>query len=169
MTDVEIRPARVEDAAEIARVHVESWQVAYADVFPAAFLASIDVEARRRLAVKMLKEETPPTLVADVDGRIAGFVSFGESRDDDARGCGEVYAIYVAPESWRLGLGRELLRHAEETLLGAGFRAAMLWVLEENPRARRFYEAMGWTPDGKSKQIERGGVETAEIRYRRNL
>ena len=41
-----IRPAEVQDAAGIARVHVESWRSTYQGIFPESFLASLSVERR---------------------------------------------------------------------------------------------------------------------------
>jgi RimJ/RimL family protein N-acetyltransferase len=42
-------------------------------------------------------------------------------------------------------------------------------VLDDNPRARRFYERAGWQPDGAAKTEERWGVAAAEVRYRKRL
>jgi RimJ/RimL family protein N-acetyltransferase len=42
-------------------------------------------------------------------------------------------------------------------------------VLEDNPRARRFYERAGWEPDGKRKAEVRWGVRAPEVRYRKSL
>jgi RimJ/RimL family protein N-acetyltransferase len=51
----------------------------------------------------------------------------------------------------------------------AGYRAAILWVLEDNPRARRFYEREGWELDGAAKEDDFLGVRVAEVRYRLTL
>ena len=72
---------------------------------------------------------------------IVGFASVGPSRDE--RGIGELYAIYVEPDQWSTGAGRALIERAEERLRHA-YGEATLWVLEDNPRARAFYERGGW-------------------------
>ena len=46
---------------------------------------------------------------------------------------------------------------------------ATLWVLEDNPRARRFYELAGWRPDGARKADEWFEVSATEVRYRKRL
>ena len=75
-----------------------------------------------------------------------------------------MYAIYAHPEHWSTGLGRALLPAAVAALGGP---PAVLWVLEANDRARRFYERAGWRPDGARKQADMlGGVQLPEIRYR---
>jgi hypothetical protein len=58
---------------------------------------------------------------------------------------------------------------ALQGLAGAGFTAATLWVLESNARARRFYEACGWSADGTAKVDDSRGFPLSEVRYRRSL
>jgi hypothetical protein len=41
----------------------------------------------------------------------------------------------------------------------------MLWVLDDNPRARRFYEREGWHPDG-SAESDYLGLTVPLVRYR---
>src|SRR4051794_35978623 len=106
------------------------------------------------------------TFVAEEGGRVAGFASVGPSRNE--RGIGELYAIYVDPEAWSTGVGRALILRAEERLAD-DYDEATLWVLEDNPRARSFYEAAGWRPDGTRKVEHRWGVEAPEVRYRKRL
>ena len=93
-----IRPGTPADAEGVARVHIETWQAAYAHVLP-----------REQLQATVERAEwhrTHPPIVAEVDGEIVGFVSVGASRDEDADG--ELYAIYVHPDHWGTGAGHEL-------------------------------------------------------------
>ena len=81
---------------------------------------------------------------------------------------GEVYAIYVAPDWWSTGTGRLLMEAAVASLVSAGYQRAVLWVLDTNARARRFYEKAGWAPDGAANTMAAlGGV--VEVRYTRPL
>jgi ribosomal protein S18 acetylase RimI-like enzyme len=61
------------------------------------------------------------------------------------------------------------MAEAVRRLSDAGFREATLWVLETNDRARRFYEAVGWSLDGQRRVDESYGFALAEVRYRRSL
>jgi ribosomal protein S18 acetylase RimI-like enzyme len=162
-----VRPGTPEDAAAIARVQDRGWRVAYAHVFPPEALAALAIDAGRWRARLTAPPHGWATFVADGDGGVAGFVAVGPSRDDDA--VGEVYAIYVDPDRWGDGVGRALLERGVEALTTRGFREATLWVLEDNPRARRFYEAAGWAADGARKHEPYLGVDVAEVRYRRSL
>jgi ribosomal protein S18 acetylase RimI-like enzyme len=163
-----IRQATPDDADAIALVHVRTWQGAYGHVFPPEELAGISVEARATSWRGILGRDER-TYVAERDGEVVGFVGTGPSRDDDGAGSGELYAIYVDPEHWDSGAGRELAAYADDLLRGDGFTEATLWVLDDNPRARRFYEAGGWRLDGAKRTGLHLGVETHEVRYRKDL
>ncbi len=161
---MEVRPARPEDAAAIAAVHVRTWQAAYDHVFGAERLAVLDEQLPRRVErwEQLLRDEGG-VWVAEEEGRIVGFVGWGVSRDE--AGEGELYSIYVLPEAWGSGAGPALMAVAREELLAA-YPVSILWVLDDNPRARRFYEREGWVADGGRKTDTFLGVEVTEVRYR---
>ena len=157
-----IRRARPEDAAAVAEVHVRTWQAAYEHVFGADRLASMDVDRRTRQWEQWLADDAR-VWVADDDGRIAGFAWIGDSRDTP--GEGELFAIYVRPDDWGTGAGTALMEAARSALREA-YPTSVLWVLADNPRARRFYEREGWQLDAASKTDQFLGVEVTEVRYR---
>ena len=161
-----LRRATAGDAAAIAAIQVETWRVAYAHAFPPEYLAGLSVDERLDLWTRTLSGSTFDVFVAELDGRVAGFVSSGPAEDETAPG--ELFALYVEPAAWGNGAGRALLERAETALREAGFDAAVLWVLEDNPRARRLYEAAGWTTDGGRKRLPDGG-EAHAVRYRKRL
>ncbi len=166
-----IRPARLVDADAIARVHVASWRAAYRGVVSGEFLDAMSVDDRIERWRERLEAADRPTLVLEHDGALAGFASLGPARDDDLdpRRVGEVYAIYLDPGSWGRGLGRELMGAGRALLTDLGFSLAILWVLKDNQRARRFYFKDGWRVDGAEKPISIGGRDLVEVRYRRPI
>jgi GNAT superfamily N-acetyltransferase len=146
-----IRAARPEDARPVAEVHVDSWRHTYRGVLPDEYLDRLSVDDRESMWLGAFADPDPKSgaLVAEADGHLVGFASFGPSRDEDAPdGTGEVPAIYVEPAALGTGVGRELFAAVTETLRDAGFTRATLWVLEANASARRFYEKAGWSWDG---------------------
>jgi len=171
---VEIRPARIGDAPQIGLVHVRSWQGAYRGLLPHEYLDGLDPAQRAGGWERVLAADAGPrsgVVVADGDGSLLGFAAFGPARDEDRDPgqTGEVMAIYVHPGAWGQGWGRQLMAAAVTGLAGAGFGQAVLWVLDSNERARRFYQAAGWFLDGAAKQDTIGGVRVTEVRYRRSL
>jgi ribosomal protein S18 acetylase RimI-like enzyme len=150
-------------------VHVRTWQAAYEHAFGSERLATIDVRRREERWRQRLAAPEPRhvVLVAEKGGSVVGFASCGESRD--TAGEGELYAIYVLPEAWGSGAGPALMAAALAALRAEGFATASLWVLDDNPRAQRFYEREGWARDGGRREEEFLGVSISEVRYRITL
>lgn len=172
-SDLSLRLADPRDAAAIAALHLRAWQWAYAGLIPSAYLGGLSsrLAERERLWRGWL---TPPsdarTWVAEKAGRIVGFVTVGPSGDPDAtEQTGEVRALYLDPDVVGTGLGRALFTRAQDDLRQHGSDDATLWVLDTNARARRFYAAAGWQPDGATRTERIGGVDLLERRYRGRL
>ena len=164
---MDVRPATVGDAEAIARVHTRGWHVGYADVFPVGRLSEWQSDAERWRARLAHRTPRAAAFVAERGGKVVGFATCGPNRDE--AGVGELYAIYVDPEAWGSGIGHALLSRAEEAMLEAGFAEATLWVLEDNPRARRFYERAGWHDDGGRQQERFLETDVTEVRYRKRF
>jgi ribosomal protein S18 acetylase RimI-like enzyme len=175
-----IRAAVPDDAEEVERLRVAGWQTAYRGILPDEFLdrMRVDGERRRRHMLEQAaareaaakQAAAPAVLVESVAvqaNAIVGWVVGGRCRDADRPGPqhGEIYAIYVQPEWWGRGAGRLLMAHAVRALTGSGRDDITLWVLDRNERARRFYAAAGFSPDGAEQVLDLGGPVT-EVRYR---
>jgi RimJ/RimL family protein N-acetyltransferase len=166
-----VRLARPADAADLADVHVRSWQAAYRGIVPDAILDGLSVERRAAWWRETLAtDRTLRVWVVEHDGRVAGFAATAPRRDDDLPpDAGEVESIYLAPEAWSRGLGRAVLAAAVDDLGERGFEPLVLWVLTLNERARRFYEAAGWRPDGERRVLDFDGTPIEEMRYARTI
>jgi ribosomal protein S18 acetylase RimI-like enzyme len=165
-----IRRAGASDAPLLAQVHVDSWRAAHRGLVPDSFLRDFTYERREKAWGQFLEEDVEETYLAEVEGRAAGILTVGAARDADldVGPTGEIWGIYVAPAYWGRGIGRTLLQEGERLLLSRGNRDAVLWVLEGNAVARRFYEAAGYGPDGAVKSVELG-VPLRAVRYRKTL
>jgi GNAT superfamily N-acetyltransferase len=102
--------------------------------------------ARRHPAVALPGGEIRVLGEIGAIGEIGAFGEIGAIGEIGA--FGEIVAIYLLPAQWGRGLGRELMDASLAELRGWGFTSALLWVLEGNVRARRFYESGGWQTDG---------------------
>jgi ribosomal protein S18 acetylase RimI-like enzyme len=166
---VEVRPATLDDVEEIVEVAVRSWQEGFRGIVP------VEIDPREEWGPNRVRARLAGgdggvlRAVGELDGRVRGFMVFGQSRDSDADlTVGEIWALYVHPEAWRRGVGRALVEHALGELGGAGFREATLWTLAESEPARAFYEACGFRPDGFEQRRPSFG-SPLEIRYRIGL
>ena len=165
MTRFAVREAVVEDAEGIARVHTDSWQTSYRGILPDTVLDRIDVGQRADSRRKILRDRSVFQLVAyDVThGDIVGFCDAGASRRHVPY-AGEVYAIYLAHRAKRHGIGQEMFERVQAWLVASDMRSMIIWVLENNHHARRFYEAMGGR-QGSRLQSRVGGYPVVELSY----
>ncbi len=98
-------------------------------------------------------------LVVEREGRVEGFVALRGS---------ELLHFGTAPGTWGGGLAGEALHLAEVRMSGGGVGRAWLWVMEDNVRARRFYERHGWSKvEGRSSS--EFAPYPALVRYERDL
>jgi ribosomal protein S18 acetylase RimI-like enzyme len=166
-----IRRAKLGDADRIGAIQVCAWQAAYRGVMPDAYLDELNADDRaaywRRQVLALLSGQRLKVIVDE--GVVVGFAAAGPEHDGRAADIGELYAINLDPQVWGRGLGRALLRDVTAELAGLGYREAVLWVVPQNDRARRFYESEGWRDDQVRREDEVFGVVVPEMRYRRPL
>jgi len=140
-----LRPARPADGTALAHLHVRVWRHTYRDLAPAAAIAALDEAMRLRRWTEILADPAKSwgALVAESDGRMAGFGLCGAPGEAALGERGEVKFLYVDTEHARRGLGRRLLAAMAELLQGRGYRGLALGVVVGNDPAIAFYEAMG--------------------------
>ena len=163
-----MRPANANDAAAIAKVHVESWRTTYKGIVPDDFLARLSYAQRERMWRQVLTDPGSPSFIyvaeaEDACGQVVGFVSGGPERSGDTVYTGELYAIYLLAAYQEQGIGRQLVRTLVSRLRQEGMTALLLWVLAENP-SRTFYERLGGRPVYE-KTVTIGGVPLIEVAY----
>jgi GNAT superfamily N-acetyltransferase len=165
-----VRPATLSELDAIVAVHIAGFRAGNAPHLPREAAGRMNAE-RSAAGWRTVLESPAPDAVALVaesqdDGAVAGVTGAGAARDGDCGpDCGEVYALYVDPRCWGLGLGAALDSAAREHMATHGFTDATLWVLEANERARRFYEREGWQADGE----RRDHLGAFAVRYRVEL
>jgi ribosomal protein S18 acetylase RimI-like enzyme len=160
----QLRPAADADLLAVGALHYYSRASAYADFLSPEALTYGSPEVLGEWWAERWKWEndTHQLTVAADGGAVVGFSYTGPSPDDGVR---ELYAIHVAPEQVGTGVGKLLMVNAL-TQLGPH---AVLWVLDGNTRARRFYERGGWSADGVSRDETIGGEPTHQLRYTRRV
>jgi GNAT superfamily N-acetyltransferase len=184
-----IRSASAQDAAGIAAVQRESWLAAYEGIIARDTIEQVmppdDDGTRVRQAFRARPWQSVIVAVAgegpEPPGEVAGYAAFGPEVDvlgapwphpptaAGRRGeVAELYALYVHPTRWSTGTGRALMERTLARTARAGYQHITLWVLEDNARARRFYERAGFAPDGTRNILERLD-NVPELRYRRPL
>jgi GNAT superfamily N-acetyltransferase len=162
-----VRLATPADLDAIVAIHVAGFRAGNAPHLPPEAAGRMTAERSESGWREVLDSPAPQAVVlvgeSQADGKVAAVAGAGTSRDaDSGADTGEVYALYVEPKCWGLGLGAALDSAAREHLATHGFSEAILWVLEGNERARRFYEREGWQADGE----RRDHLGAMAVRYR---
>lgn len=167
-----VRPAVQSDSEGIARVHTRSWQSAYRGLLPDEWLAALRWQDRKERWETGLRAGSPATIYVATNPQkeIVGFASIGPTRDEDLEPDEffELYAIYLSPDIWKMGVGSKLLQTIARQI-PSSFHWLSVWVLKDNIQGRSFYESRGFAADGKIKMANIDGHQLEEIRYQRSL
>jgi GNAT superfamily N-acetyltransferase len=164
-----VRPARPEDAGEIARIQLVTWRTAYRRMFPAHVLANLDEAYLARGWTEAIT--APPSkrhrvLVAIEQGESAsttvGFAAAGPS-DEQALAPEEpplgedvaaVTDLLVEPRWGRRGHGSRLLAATVDLWREDGFGRAVAWVYDADAATKKFLTSTGWEADGAGRALD---------------
>jgi GNAT superfamily N-acetyltransferase len=159
-----VRPARVQDVVQMARVIVRCWQETYRGLMSDAVLDDPGFPAaRERMFTSVLSDERyreNRVAVAERNDELVGIAMSGPPEDSTAAWTRQLYVLYVYAADHGTGTGRALLEAVVDPA-----ESVALWVADPNPRAQAFYRKHGFVSDGKA-QVE-GGVR--EIRMVRGV
>ena len=139
-----VRVARPADAAEVARVYIESWHDTYPALLSSALLCAMTPKGQTARWLSTIRNQRRETVLVAESAQfgIIGMTSVGPSRDHALGYDGEVYTLYVDPSYFGRGTGRALLKAAFVTLRQRGRTSCVIWAHAAN-NVRFFYENMG--------------------------
>ncbi len=163
-----IREPILSDVSNIAKIHVDTWRTAYRGIVPDKYLEELSYEKKAKAWESIINGEIKDSryifIAEDEDHGVIGFVTCGAEREGDAVYRGELYAIYVTDEYQNSGVGGLLFKRVTEKLIELGFNSMLIWALEDNHKARRFYEIKGGKKI-KEKCVDIGGEKLKEVAY----
>lgn len=146
---------------EVSNIYERSWKFAYKDIIPQNYLDSIP----KGHWANSITKEGMNSLVMIKNEIAIGTASFCKSRWNKYNNYGEIVSIYFLPDYMGKGYGNLLLKKCIEDLKNLGYDKILLWVLEDNLRARKFYENNGFVCSGERINDNIGGKELREIMY----
>lgn len=150
-----------DDKYEVSNVYEQSWKCAYKYIIPQPYLDGISVGHW----VEYLCQGKSHNLVVVENDTIIGTSSFSKSRFAKYKNYGEIISIYFLPEYIAKGYGKLLLDRTIKELKKLGYMRILLWVLEDNHKARRFYEKYRFVLSGEEMLVNIGGKDLKEIMY----
>jgi GNAT superfamily N-acetyltransferase len=127
-----VRRARETDAAEIARL---TKQLGYEE----------DAAAAARRLARVLDRPDQCVLIADIGGRVAGWMHAAVSEPLDVDRFAVVVGLVVDADHRGSGVGRQLMEHAESWARAQGCAFVRLTSSSTRTEAHRFYERIGYT------------------------
>ncbi len=154
---VEYRAAQTRDAPNMAEL-IARCNEGYKTWAPTGWNAPGGIAEREEMHLtQRLANPSVCTLVAMKGDQLIAFAMWAPSRRTP--GVADLSLLFVDPASWGIGLGRQLLLEAEQSMLRASFSQAELWVPVANTRARRLYERNGWCETSESRDHPLLGFE----------
>jgi ribosomal protein S18 acetylase RimI-like enzyme len=158
-----VRQARPSDAAELARIYIESWQDTYAGILPHALLSAMSPKGQAARWQQTMRGPGAVLIAEEAQFGPVGLASLGPARDKGLGLDGEIYTLYVDPAFLGRGTGRALLAASFAALTAKKYRSCVIWAHARNT-ACFFYEAMGGKRVG-TRTTRIMGEETPEIAF----
>ncbi|MDD2402531.1 MAG: GNAT family N-acetyltransferase [Clostridia bacterium] len=162
---MEIIKATLDDVKDISRIHALSWKSAYTEIIPQDYLNELKEDFWVPAFTTWIRDNVLIVLLIFENGSAVGCVAYGKSRDKSLSNWGEIVSIYLLPEYFGKGYGDKLLETALLDLKQLGYQNVYLWVLEENQRARHFYEKNKLQCSKDVCICEIMGKQLTDIRY----
>jgi putative acetyltransferase len=161
MCSITVRVARIEDAREILEAHYSAVHETAASDYPLEVRNAWSRPVTPERVDQYLKHGLPneTTVVAEVDGRIAGFGAIVE-------GNSELRAVYVAAGFGRRGVGSAVLRELERIAKDQGCRDLRM---DSSLTAAPFYTHHGYEKTGRGEHTLSSGHQMACVRMRKAL
>ncbi len=175
-----VRPARPEDAGEIARIQLSTWRTAYRRFFPPHVLANLDADYLARGwtdAITAPPSDKHRVLIAveqaESSSPVVGFAAAGPA-DEHAQAPDEpplgadvaaVTDLLVEPRWGRRGHGSRLLAATVDLWREDGFKTAVAWAYDGDKVMQKFLAAGGWEPDGAGRALDVDDMLVPQLRF----
>jgi RimJ/RimL family protein N-acetyltransferase len=150
------RDATLDDLGALRDLEREANLAALGHVFPPERYPFPDDDVLARWAL-VLDEPGVVVRVAEDDGGLVAVAAYDEST---------LRHLAVRPDHWGDGLATTAIETALHAMDLRGSTIASLWCLEENHRARRLYEYLGWRETSDRREAP-WPPHPVEMRYTR--
>ena len=161
-----IRKAVPGDEQMLAYIQTESWKAAFAGILsPEELERCTNQEKAEQMYHSVLRREGCNMAIEFVDGKPHCIAAWGKNRCDLGETVGELICIHSLRNNWAKGYGSAMMEYVLTQLQQANYESVILWVFEENIRARKFYEKHGFELT-EQKKLANG---IAELMYMKKI
>ena len=150
-----IRKVMPGDETVLAYIQTESWKAAFKDILEEEeLIRCTNVERATNMYAGLLEAKKGNGYLMEVNGKGHCIAWWDASRERDMPDYAELICIHSLQDNWSKGYGSKMMDRVLTDIAEVGYKKVMLWVFEENTRARRFYEAKGFVKGEKSKTMK---------------
>ncbi len=96
-----------------------------------------------------------PVLVAEEDGAVIGYATYGEFRSKAGYASTVEHSIYLAPSAQGRGVGKALMQALIERARSAGFHVMVGLLSADNIASLRLHESLGFLTVGRLPEVGR--------------
>ena len=166
MDNVKIRKAIPGDEQVLAYIQTESWKAAFVDILsPEELERCTNLQKAEQMYHGVLRREGCNMAIELVNDNPHCIAAWGTNRCDLGDTVGELICIHSLQNNWAKGYGSAMMEYVLAQLQQANYESVILWVFEENSRARKFYEKHGFELTSQTKTYN--GI--IEVMYRKKL
>lgn len=160
-----MRPAGPSDINGIQSVATQAWHAAHAPIIGADTVETFleehyDTESFRS---RINHKDVIIEVAADAGDTVVGYAMANPIEEELTF---SLTHIYVTPDHWSNGIGRQLLNHIEQKIRHCGGERITLSVMADNNRAVRFYETTGYN---RVSEFYDDRIDTHSYTYDKNI
>ena len=143
-----------EIANDFGEIGFLAWQMAYKGIVPDSILINNTAQKRADKLRNIFPARLEEYYLCKADNTSVGYAVIGPPQDDGLPAdVGEIHSIYFLPHAWGHGYATQAMTFCLSRLAALGYTTIILWVFEDNRRARRFYEKHGFQFTGQRKEL----------------
>ena len=159
-----IRKVKYNDIEQIVDINIKDWKKVYKGIIDDEILDNLD---RNKKIEKWRKHyNIGNVIVAEQSGQVIGYCRYDDNAVyENTNIDSEIIAIYVDCDNLGNGVGRKLVEYVMTDLKNKRKNKMIIWCLEKNENARKFYEKMGGKLITDEKYFEKEGKKYKEVGY----
>ena len=166
MNNIRIRQAIPGDEQVLAYIQTESWKAAFVDILsPEELVRCTNLQKAEQMYHGVLRREGCNMAIELVNDQPHCIAAWGTNRCDLGDAVGELICIHSLQNNWAKSYGSAMMEYVLAQLQQMNYESVILWVFEDNKRARKFYEKHGFELT-EQKKLANG---IAELMYVKNF
>lgn len=162
MKKINIRKAEIGDAKTLAYIQTQSWKDAFGQIISSKDLEEYsNFDKAKDMYQMLLDKNIANGYILSIDETPYCTAYWDKVRELEEEKCCELICIHSLSDNWGNGYGKIMMEYVLKQMKKEQFEKVVLWVFEENIRARNFYENQGFILTEKSKEF----CNAVEIMY----